>query len=150
MVARGTLPRGADRFALVLAFAIPALVLGLHGHQMPVALSLHLILTALLAGTALIVALEHWSPEPALRWARVAAVLLVVTWFLQTGWMLYVAEYDLTSASVVTRVGFFFAAHVLGVGVALLAILAAGHRWLAISSTMDARGARGAPLPSSS
>jgi len=120
---RGRIPPAADRVALSFAFLIPAVLFAAHGQHGPVASAAHgLFATTLFAAGALVL-LEHLRPAPLFRWARVYAVALAGLWFMHTGWMLYVAQYDVMSEALVPRIYLFFTWYAIGTAVALCGAL---------------------------
>lgn len=127
---RGRLPKGADRIALALALLIPAALFAVHDQHGPVATTAHrLFATALFAAGAFVL-IENFRPAPIVRWARLYCVALAGMWFMHTGWMLYVAQYDLMSDALVPRIYLSFTWYALALAGLLAAVLAARRRAL--------------------
>ncbi len=124
LTARKVLPPGTDRLALALCFLLPAFFFAAHGHHFPVATAAHQLLALSLFWIGVLVLAEHLRPAPLFRWLRIYLVLLTGAWFVQTGWMLYRAGYDLMSEELVTRVYLFYTWYVLGLAVLLAGGLA--------------------------
>lgn len=128
LTARKVLPPATDRLVLALSFLLPAFFFAAHGHHLAVATAAHQLLALLLFSVGLLVVVEHVHPAPLFRWLRVYAILLTGAWFLEIGWVLYRAGYDLMSEDVVTRVYLFFAWHALGLAVMMALALSRRRR----------------------
>lgn len=123
MVQRDRLPRGTDRLALALMFLVAGLIFALHGQHQRLPTALHLDLAVILLLAAVLAFAELLQPAPLWRWLRIATVTLAGSWFVQIGWMLYIAHYDLMSDDVVVRAHLFLVMHVIGVTVAWFTVL---------------------------
>ena len=117
--ARRILPPRSDRFALALAFLVPAVLFSTHGQHGPIASAAHELFAACLFMAGALVLIEHVRPAPLFRWLRVYAVALAGAWFIHTGWMLYVAGYDLMSDALVPRTYLFFTWYAVATAVLL-------------------------------
>jgi len=124
LVTRRRLPAGCDQLMLALAFLVPAMVLALHGHHLVVAEAVHTDLAVTLFAVSAFTLVEFVRPAPLIRWLRTLALVVSATWFLQIGWMLYIAHYDLSSADVAVRGHLFFTWHLIAGTVAMLGIFA--------------------------
>ncbi len=125
LVARGRLPKGADHVALALAFFVAGVLFAAHGQHGPIAGTAHALFAKMLFAAAALVLVEHFRPAPMVRWGRIYAVALAGVWFVHTGWMLYVADYDLMSEALVPRTYLFFTWYAITVLVVLQGALAA-------------------------
>jgi hypothetical protein len=124
LTARGKLPSGSDRIALVIALFIPAMLFAVHGQHGPVAGAAHgLFANALFVASALVL-IEQFRPAPIVRWGRILAVALAGAWFMHTGWLLYVSDYDLMSDALLPRIHLQFAWYALGAITVLMLALA--------------------------
>ena len=128
LTARKVLPPASDRMALALAFFVPSFLFAMHGQHGPVATAAHRLFAGTLFAVGALVLLQHVRPAPIFLWLRTYAAILAGAWFLQTGWMLYVAGYDLMSEGVAVRGYLFFTLYAVGLAMLLAAALAARRR----------------------
>jgi hypothetical protein len=77
------------------------------------------------------------------RWLQIYALTVSGTWFLQVGWILYVAPYDLMSDDIAVKCHLFFSWHLVGVAVALLAVVAVATKRASIEKSANRTASTG-------